>query len=326
MNDLPLVSIIIPVYKVEKYLKECVESAKNQTYDSIEIILVDDGSPDRCGRMCDDYTEKDARIVTIHQQNGGLSKARNTGLKHARGEYVYFLDSDDYIDTRTIESLVETAEEESADFVFFDGKTFFDSYETNSFVSDYERKQKYPARRGREQLKLLFDNDEYRTAVPLSFYNRKYLLQNNLFFKEGILHEDELFMLLVFDADGIAAHCHKELYYRRMHTDSIMTTENQEKKYDSLRIIYDELWDKYFLESVKYDALNAFMIRTAKMVIYKYRCLSDKLKAEKKKDYDLFKKKVLKQKAYGDYKLRLKCSNKISFLFLKAERKLGLLK
>ena len=88
----PLVSIIIPVYKVEEYLDRCVESAVNQTYKDLEIILVDDGSPDRCPLMCDDWTKKDERIKVIHQQNRGLSGARNTGIREAKGDWLYFLD------------------------------------------------------------------------------------------------------------------------------------------------------------------------------------------------------------------------------------------
>ena len=89
-------SIIIPIYKVEKFICECIDSVINQTLKNIEIILVDDGSPDNCPKICDEYAQKDKRITAIHKANGGLSSARNTGLKKAQGEYVLFLDSDDY--------------------------------------------------------------------------------------------------------------------------------------------------------------------------------------------------------------------------------------
>ena len=92
----PFLSIIIPVYNVEKYLHQCVDSVLAQNLDSFEIILVDDGSPDNAGKICDEYAEKDARVKVIHKENGGLSKARNTGIDAAEGEYIIFLDSDDW--------------------------------------------------------------------------------------------------------------------------------------------------------------------------------------------------------------------------------------
>ena len=95
MND--LISVIVPIYKVEKYLQKCVDSILAQTYSNLEIILVDDGSPDRCGELCDEYAEKDGRIRVIHKKNGGLSDARNAGIDVAAGKYLAFVDSDDYI-------------------------------------------------------------------------------------------------------------------------------------------------------------------------------------------------------------------------------------
>lgn len=103
MND--LVSIIVPVYKVEKYLKKCVDSILNQTYSNFEIILVDDGSPDRCGDICDEYQKKDQRVKVIHKANGGLSDARNVGISASSGQFISFLDSDDWIHNRFIETL-----------------------------------------------------------------------------------------------------------------------------------------------------------------------------------------------------------------------------
>lgn len=325
MEAKSLVSIVIPVYKVEKYLDECVKSVINQTYKNLEIILVDDGSPDNCGSMCDNYAQTEVRIVVIHQLNGGLSKSRNVGLKNAKGEYVYFLDSDDYIEDNSIESLINTIETEEADFVFFDGETFFDSYETDAFVSDYERKAQYTTCRGKEQLLLLLNNNEYRTAVPLSLFKREYLLKNDLRFLEGILHEDELFMYLAFVSNGVVAHCHKKLYHRRMHCDSIMTTDNILQKYESMRVIFDELWNKYQNEPIDEKVVNIYMTRTAKMVIKKYYDLSDELKHLQQDDFTVFKKKVMKHNAYGDYKLKLKCSNEFGRFILKIKHKLGII-
>lgn len=109
------ISIIIPVYKVENYLERCVESVLNQTHQNLEIILVDDGSPDRCGKMCDLYSQKDNRIKVIHKENGGLSDARNVALDIATGDYIGFVDSDDYVEEDMFKTLYQLAEKYQAD-------------------------------------------------------------------------------------------------------------------------------------------------------------------------------------------------------------------
>lgn len=118
------VSVIVPVYNVEKYLARCVNSLLGQTLHDIEIILVDDGSPDRCPLMCDAYAEEDKRIKVIHKENGGLGYARNSGIDAATGEYVAFLDSDDYVDKDTYEWLYGQAMKTDADGIFYDYETF----------------------------------------------------------------------------------------------------------------------------------------------------------------------------------------------------------
>ena len=110
-----LISIIIPVYKVEIYLEKCIQSVINQTYENLQIILVDDGSPDNCGKICDEYAQKDHRIEVIHKSNGGLSDARNKGLEIAKGEYIGFVDSDDYIEADMYEVLYNLLKQYNAD-------------------------------------------------------------------------------------------------------------------------------------------------------------------------------------------------------------------
>jgi glycosyltransferase involved in cell wall biosynthesis len=109
------ISVIVPVYKVEKYLRSCIESIQNQTYKNLEIILIDDGSPDNCGAICDEMAKKDKRIKVIHQENGGVSKARNNGIKAATGDYIGFCDSDDYMDIDMYETLYNTIKKYNAD-------------------------------------------------------------------------------------------------------------------------------------------------------------------------------------------------------------------
>ena len=114
-----LVSIIVPVYNVEQYLRRCIDSLINQTYQHLEIILVDDGSPDRCGEICDEYAKQDSRIEVFHKENGGLSDARNKGLDVATGDYVMFVDSDDWIEKETCEILIKNIKRYKVDVVSF---------------------------------------------------------------------------------------------------------------------------------------------------------------------------------------------------------------
>ena len=112
-----LVSVIVPIYKVEKYLNKCVDSIINQSYKNLEIILVDDGSPDKCGEICDKYAEKDSRVKVIHKENGGLSDARNAGIDIAKGDYLLFVDSDDWITSNICEVLIKNANDNLSDII-----------------------------------------------------------------------------------------------------------------------------------------------------------------------------------------------------------------
>lgn len=136
----PLVSVIVPVYGVERYLDACVEGLVGQTYRNLEILLVDDGSPDRCPAMCDAWTARDERIRVIHKANGGLSDARNVGLAKATGDYIYFVDSDDMVERNLIERAMATMHDYDADLVMFqfdtiseDGKPLTSSYKHNHY-------------------------------------------------------------------------------------------------------------------------------------------------------------------------------------------------
>ena len=109
------ISVIVPIYKTEQFLSKCIDSIINQTYKNLEIILVDDGSPDNCPKICDEYAKRDNRIKVIHKENGGLSSARNAGIEIATGDFSAFVDSDDWIDSDMYESLVKLSDEYNAD-------------------------------------------------------------------------------------------------------------------------------------------------------------------------------------------------------------------
>ena len=126
MDNINLISIVVPIYKVEKYINKCIESILNQTYKNLEIILVDDGSPDNCGKIADEYAKKDNRIKVIHKQNGGLSDARNAGIDIAKGKYIGFVDSDDYIEKDMYEYLINLINENNTDISICDFKYIYE--------------------------------------------------------------------------------------------------------------------------------------------------------------------------------------------------------
>ena len=317
-----MISVVIPVYNVEKYLAECVDSVLGQTYQDYEIILVDDGATDSSGAMCDEYAQKDTRIRVIHQPNGGLSAARNAGLSAAAGEYIYFLDSDDYIEPTTLVDLVSVAEQEQADVVFFDGYVFFDECEEDDTVSRYVRKEAYATQKGRDILPQLLKNEEYRTAVPLMLFRTNYLTDHALTFREGIIHEDELFTFLVYNANGRVAHCHKQLYARRIRPASIMTSSGALRRYDSMRRIYFELSQMYREKAASGEAATMYLIRTAKSVLGKYTLLPQAEQNTVAVQHKQFKKDVMSHRGFGDIKLKIKCSGKLGNIFYRAQNKL----
>lgn len=187
MSESPVFSIIVPVYKVEAFLDKCVRSLTGQTFSDIEIILVDDGSPDRCPEMCDAYAREDARITVIHKPNGGLSDARNAGLEASRGRYVLFVDSDDYIAEDTCQRLLPFLRLD-CDIVIGDGIS-----EGSTYRICHGNTEPGQICTGKAYLKKALKHGTMPMAVWLCAYNRHFLQENELRFKVGIVHEDEHF-------------------------------------------------------------------------------------------------------------------------------------
>ena len=131
---LDTISVIVPVYRVEEFLDKCIKSIVNQTYHNLQIILVDDGSPDFCGEICENWAKVDDRIIVIHKENGGLSDARNAGLAIATGDYIAFVDSDDWIEPRMYEVMLSIIKKERADIV---ACGFIDTYSQKSITHSY---------------------------------------------------------------------------------------------------------------------------------------------------------------------------------------------
>lgn len=227
------VSIIVPVYNVEKYLGECLDSILNQSYSNLEVILVDDGSPDNCGDICDNYLKKDNRIKVIHQKNGGLSNARNSGLNTVTGEYMLFFDSDDILLPNAIETLINKAEKYNLDFVLYEALNFSEDSIDLETTFKYIIKGKYDqVFTGSELLQLLLDNKSFRTPVQLYLYKTAFVNDNNMKFHDGIIHEDWEFTSLAFFYAKRVMIEQSVLYKHRLRGNSIMGTKISQKNVD----------------------------------------------------------------------------------------------
>lgn len=241
------VSVIIPCYNVEKYLDEAVQSVLNQTYRNIEIILVDDGSTDDTSSICDRYADKYELIEVIHKTNGGLSDARNTGASRASGEFVYFLDADDYISSEMLGNLVEAMEREGADFTFFDSNTVDELGNGGVDPKIYIRSLPGPkVRPGCDWIRLLLEGGQYSACVPLHFYRRSFLVKNQLKFEKRLIHEDEHFSFWAYMKAQRVLRSDGAFYYRRLREGSILTGAKAKTMFCGAAFIFMNVSEAYF--------------------------------------------------------------------------------
>lgn len=280
MND--LISIIVPVYNVEKYIEKCVNSIINQTYKNIEIILVDDGSKDRSGEICDELKLKDNRIKIIHKQNGGLSDARNAGMKIANGNYIGFVDSDDYIKEDMFETLYELCKKYNSDISIV---SYYEIYH-DKIIGVRDSKKLYELNKIDAMKEILIDR-----AIQSYAWNK--LFKRELFeqieFPTNKNFEDIATTLLLFErADKVVLLEDPKYYYVRR-DDSIVGNRNYKTYKDYLDVIYDKYLylDGKYKELDLYNAYN-FVIN----MIWVYTIIVaydlDKLYPEFEKLYPLF--------------------------------------
>lgn len=315
MKNHPLISVIIPVYNVEEYLHECVDSVLCQTYGNFEIILVDDGSTDSSGIVCDEYIQKDERISVIHQKNGGLSAARNTGFAEATGDYVYFLDSDDYIAENALETLLGIAEKGNSDIVFFDAVSFAD---TDDFTvkQNYIRKNKYETNNGIAVFNQMTKNKEFHSAVPLLFINKNFLQNSNISFVPDILYEDMVFTYQLFCKAENVSQCSEAFYYRRYRKNSIMTSSKSRKHFTSCISVYEN--NAKFtgnLTVTDKNVLNEYVCRCAFNIFNVFESLKKADKNNCKSELGKLKKSILQNNAFGNTALKMRCYGK-AFWFI----------
>lgn len=315
MENQALISVIIPVYNVEAYLRECVDSVLNQTYGNFEIILVNDGSTDSSGEICDEYVEKDDRVTVIHQKNGGPAKTRNTGLENASGEYIYFLDSDDYIENNALELLVNTAENNAADLVFFDAYSFSD--DGAEVKQGYVINGTYGAENGYKILTKLHDNKDYHCAIYLLFIKHQLIIDNKISFLESAYcSEDMLFTYQVYCSAQKAVQRKNTLYHRRYRSGSIVTSKKSQRHFRSCRDVYEEIRD--YSEKIgktgDYMATE-YTVRCAFNALDTYRKISKEDQAICKDEYKTLKKDILSHSAFGNTALKMRCYGK-AFWFI----------
>ncbi len=217
----PKISVIVPIYKVEKYLPNCVESILNQSYTNLEIILVNDGSPDNCGKICDNYAEQDIRIQVIHKQNGGLSDARNAGFKASTGDYISFIDSDDYLDPDMYSCMMENVKTNDCEIVECAVVSIFGNTKRYPEVKDTE------VLNGKEALTGYLKTDgNYipRTAVWSKLFKRDII--SDLTFPKGEIHEDYMFTVTAMYRAKKVAIIHKGLYFHLYTNPNSITNAN----------------------------------------------------------------------------------------------------
>ncbi len=241
------VSVIVPIYNVELYLEECLDSLINQTLKDIEIVCVNDASTDSSYEIAKRYAKADKRIKLInHLTNGGLSIARNSGLKESKGEYIYFLDSDDYIDLEALEKCYDLAKKNNLDCVYFNPNLLIDGDVEKSIVDMhrkyYEKKHQYPKiSKGIDLFVDCWKHSEYSVSACMQITKREFLFENDLFFLEGIVHEDEPFYLMALVLAEKVGYINKAYYQRRLRPCSIMTVKKQFKNSYGNFISYNEL-------------------------------------------------------------------------------------
>lgn len=251
---MPTISVIVPVYKAEAYLHRCVESIRNQTFYDLEIILVDDGSPDNCGAICDEYAKIDSRIKVIHKENGGASTARNRGLEIATGEYIGFVDSDDYIHPQMYQLLYYYMKKDGSDIV---SQQKVPSVHKEHFDAEADGKNRIVV--SSQEVLEQFHEKYYILlwmAVPIKLYHRDVFRE--LRFREGIIYEDgDMFPEMVFNAHQITI-IPLHLYYYTLSPDSVMRSG-----FSAKRLMVIGVWQRhvtFFYNRGLMDQCNHFAV------------------------------------------------------------------
>ena len=227
-----MISIIIPVYNVEKYLTKCLDSVVNQTYKNIEIICINDGSPDNSWKILEKYQKIDKRIKVVNQINQGLSAARNTGINEAQGEFIFFLDSDDWLPLNAMELLKEKQKDKNSDIVI-GGRNIVTCHGINLFLpKDYKKTLDF-----KTYIEMSFKDENFRPAAWGKLYKTEIIKNNKIYFPNGLLYEDLLFVIKYLYFSNKISILDKSVYnYKYDRGDSIINSIDI-RDMDCLKII-----------------------------------------------------------------------------------------
>ncbi len=284
-----LISIIIPVYKVEKYLDKCIKSIVNQTYKNLEIILIDDGSPDKCPAMCDVWAKKDQRIKVIHKQNGGLSSARNAGLDICTGDYVMFVDSDDYCALNICEVLLKQLEKNSVDFSMCMALMFDENSQVEIIENQTPEVLVYS---GADVIEQVYHTDIQFIMTAWGKLYKKALFEK-LRYPVGKLHEDEFVFTNLLHETKSFVYVTNYLYYYLQRSSSIMgniTIKNFQDQYEVAVLRNEFLNEKYPQNITKNNSLFLVTMRNLYIQTSKYKGLKKEIFKAYKVCYKTFKK------------------------------------
>ena len=241
------ISVVVAVYNIEDYICECVDSIINQTIQPEEIILVDDGSTDRSSALCDEYAEKNTNIRVIHQKNAGLSAARNTGIEHAQGVWVYFVDGDDILAPDVIESFLAVLTAHEGDVEFIQGRMTWFVDGSNNFKPDevyIPDEWTYFAKSQLVMARMLEEKGAFRMGVR-GLYRRNFLIQNDLMFVPGLYSEDQEWTPRLFSLDvKMGSNENPGYLYREGRAGSIVTARKPEQV-EVLFTLYQEWFDRF---------------------------------------------------------------------------------
>lgn len=252
------ISIIVPVYNVEKYLPRCIDSILAQTYKNIEVILVDDGSPDKCGAICDEYAKKDKCIKVIHKKNGGLSDARNAGINAAMGEYIGFVDSDDYIVPDMYEKLYNAIVKTNSDIAI---SNFLYVDEMGNEIGQNNNLPIYDdVLSGRQILgeKMVEDKFWYWVVAWNKLYKKS--IFDDIRYPIGKIHEDEFIIHSIYAKVDQVACVPDALIYYVQRSDSIMGRKSSIKNFDAVEALFGRA--KYYLRENYDNECAYYALRT----------------------------------------------------------------
>lgn len=317
----PKISIIVPVYKVENYLDKCVESILNQTVKDFELILVDDGSPDNCPKICDEYLLKDSRVKVIHKENGGLSDARNAGIKEAKGDWLSFIDSDDFIAPDMIETLLSNAENENADIAVCDAVLFKDGEKPAFTDSTKKTVMDSTEAQGKMINERLFVVNTWNKIYKKSLFD-------DITFPKGKLYEDLATTYKLLDKSKKVVYINGKKYAYLQRATSIMGQTGYKMKADKVEIVA-EMIDYYknngkidnFFHGIMDYLLNDIYKMASKGNLVSSIEYREKLKELYFSNIDRIKNnKNISKKSKSILKLAVKRPKLLQFLYSKVRR------